>query len=110
MLGLVTLPLGSTSQHCRQATTTLPYINPKALGLLDSRLFLRNESGVQESSAFDRGFFSSASIVARHWNADTQHSILVGFIHFPVSSHFDASLRMLSARSWGKRPLRLPAR
>jgi len=51
---MVTFPLGSASQHCRQATTTLPYINP-ALGLLDSRPILHNESGVQESGALDRG-------------------------------------------------------
>lgn len=55
MLGLVTFPLGSASQHCRQAPATLPYIEPKTLGLLDSRPFLRNESGVQESGALDQG-------------------------------------------------------
>lgn len=77
MLGPVTFPLGSASQHCRQATTTLPYIKPKALGLLDSRPFLRNESGVQESGALDRGSQIRLFICFdRHTSLERWHSTL----------------------------------
>ena len=85
-----------------------PYINPKALGLLDSRLFLRNESGVQESSALDRGFFSSAAIVTRHWHSTLYpHGVRTfpGFVPFRCLSSYAVCTFMGQETPTSARPL-----
>lgn len=86
MLGLVTF-LAARSPPLYPLSTQKPWACWIAARSFVTRAACRN---LALSTEDRRSVFSFASIVTRHWNAGTQHSILMEFVHFPVSSHFNA--------------------